>query len=226
MPSHGAISAGILSLLLAAALSRGATQTGNDSANPRLAQQLQRGGIVFRSYCVLCHGERGKGPGRSAKLYSNLDLSITARRSGYYDKIIRKGGPAVGRSMFMPPWQDELSDEQIGDVVAYLSILGQSARRGETVYKTNCILCHGVNGDGKGRAAVNIHPSPSDLIHSDKDDRYETSIIRQGGAQLGRSGEMPSWEDQLTNEEILDLVDYLRLITSSAPKPLSRLTKN
>jgi cbb3-type cytochrome c oxidase subunit III len=212
---NGAVSACILWLLSAAALSRHTAQAEKDSVNREPAKRLQRGGIVFRSYCVLCHGERGKGPGRAAKLYANVDLGIAAHPADYYDKIIRKGGLAVNRSMYMPPWQDELSEEQIEDVVAYLSILGKSVRRGESLYKTNCILCHGVNGDGKGRAAVNIHPPPSDLVHSDKGDRYKMSIIRQGGTSLGRSGEMPPWKDQLTNDEILDLIDYLRSIKSN-----------
>jgi cbb3-type cytochrome c oxidase subunit III len=214
-----AFSAGVLALFFAAALSSCAAQAAKDAVNREPAMQLQRGGIVFRSYCVLCHGERGQGPGRAAKLYANLDLSITPHPTEYYDRIIRMGGAAVDRSVYMPPWQDELSEEQIEDVITYLSIMGQSVRRGETVYKTNCILCHGVNGDGKGRAAVNIHPPPSDLIHSDKNDRHKMSIIRQRGTQLGRSAEMPPWEDQLTNDEILDLVDYLRSIKSSTPRP-------
>jgi hypothetical protein len=40
----------------------------------------------------------------------------------------------------MPPWKDELSAEQIADVVAYLGILRDSARRGEAVFKLNCML--------------------------------------------------------------------------------------
>ena len=31
-----------------------------------------RGGIVFRAYCILCHGERGDGLSRGAKLYGLL----------------------------------------------------------------------------------------------------------------------------------------------------------
>jgi cytochrome c oxidase cbb3-type subunit 3 len=34
--------------------------------------------------------------------------------------MIRRGGGAMGRSAYMPPWGEELSDEQITDVVAYL----------------------------------------------------------------------------------------------------------
>jgi mono/diheme cytochrome c family protein len=34
--------------------------------------------------------------------------------------IVQKGGKALARSEFMPPWGEELTEEQIGDVVSYL----------------------------------------------------------------------------------------------------------
>jgi mono/diheme cytochrome c family protein len=33
---------------------------------------------------------------------------------------VRTGGKALARSEFMPPWGEELTDEQISDVVSYL----------------------------------------------------------------------------------------------------------
>jgi mono/diheme cytochrome c family protein len=117
----------------------------------------------------------------------------------------------------MPPWQDELSEEQTEDVIAYLTIVGDSVRRGEVVYKTNCILCHGIQGDGKGRAASLFHPPPVDLTRSDKDQQYETAIIRLGGLAMGRSTGMPPWEERLTDTEIHDLVEYLRTLLVAPP---------
>jgi mono/diheme cytochrome c family protein len=37
--------------------------------------------------------------------------------------IVRNGGKAMGRSEFMPPWGEELTDEQINDVVHYIDTL-------------------------------------------------------------------------------------------------------
>jgi mono/diheme cytochrome c family protein len=34
--------------------------------------------------------------------------------------IIRKGGEASGRSPAMPPWGEQLTDEQIRDTIQYL----------------------------------------------------------------------------------------------------------
>ena len=126
-----------------------------------------RGGIVYRAYCVLCHGERADGQARASKLYGTINLNPFNGRD-YIEKIIRYGGKAVGRSEIMPTWQEELSEEQINDVVEYVAIVKNQVSRGEVVYKTNCILCHGVKADGKGRASVLFDPPPADLTKSDK----------------------------------------------------------
>jgi len=183
-----------------------------NEAESELQKPLVRGGIVFKSYCMLCHGERGDGVARATKLYGNVDLEIGARPVEYYEKIIREGGLAVNRSEYMPPWQDELSDEQIGDVVAYLSVVTNQDKRGEAVFKANCILCHGVKGDGKGRASVLFNPPPANLTKSDKNDEYKKMIITYGGAAMGRSPVMPIWGEQLSSQEIEDVVNYLRTL--------------
>jgi mono/diheme cytochrome c family protein len=81
-----------------------------------------RGGIVYRTYCVLCHGSDGKGDGRAAKMYhpKPANLTVSPFNDEYKELIIRRGGTGVGRSAFMPPWGDELSDEQIHDLVSFL----------------------------------------------------------------------------------------------------------
>ncbi len=117
----------------------------------------------------------------------------------------------------MPPWQDELSNEQIGDVVAFLTVIADPVRRGEVIFKTNCVLCHGVRGDGQGRASKLFAPPPADLTRSDKTDDYKERIIRQGGEAIGRSSAMPSWKDRLTDKEITDVIRYLRTLLVERP---------
>jgi mono/diheme cytochrome c family protein len=81
-----------------------------------------RGSIAFRTYCVLCHGVTGKGDGRAAKMYTPkpANLTVSPFPDQYKEMIIRGGGVSVGRSAFMPPWGDELTNEQIHDLVAFL----------------------------------------------------------------------------------------------------------
>ena len=118
----------------------------------------------------------------------------------------------MGVSSFMPMWEEELSDEQISDVLVYLKFLDNSVNRGEVVFKTNCILCHGLKGDGNGRAAKLYDPPPANLTRSDKNDDYKRMIITLGGAAMGRSPVMPVWGEQLSTQEIDDVVNYLKTL--------------
>lgn len=179
-----------------------------------------RGAIVFQTYCTLCHGERGDGLSRGAKLYGTINLGLKPNSREFTEKIVRYGGRSVGKSEFMPNWDEELSEEQIGDVIAYLSIVQDQVERGGVVFKTNCILCHGVKGDGKGRASVFYDPRPANLTTSDKNDEYKKMIITLGGKALGRSEVMPAWGEQLlTEQQIDDVVAYLRTILVAQKQP-------
>ncbi len=87
-----------------------------------LEASVIRGRVAFQNYCVLCHGAEGKGDGRAAKLHTprpfNLTMSMAPR--DYIAQVVRKGGEAMGRGKGMPPWGDQLTDEQINDTLNYL----------------------------------------------------------------------------------------------------------
>ena len=84
-----------------------------------------RGGLVFANYCVTCHGMNADGNGRAAKLYNPrpANLRMTDKNDDYIMLIVRKGGEAIGRSPKMPPWGEELTDEQIRDITSYVRSL-------------------------------------------------------------------------------------------------------
>ena len=92
-----------------------------------LEARIHRGDIVFQHYCILCHGTKADGNGRAAKLYSPrpANLLTSDKNDEYKELIIRRGGAALARSEFMPPWGDELTDEQIKDVIGFLASIQQ-----------------------------------------------------------------------------------------------------
>jgi cytochrome c oxidase cbb3-type subunit 3 len=81
-----------------------------------------RGKLAYQAYCTLCHGAEGKGDGRAARLHTPRPFNLT--QSGaprdYINQILRKGGEAMGRGKGMPPWDDQLTDEQLNDTMNFL----------------------------------------------------------------------------------------------------------
>lgn len=86
---------------------------------------LIRGKLVYKNYCVLCHGEEGAGNGRAANLHTPppSDLRRISSSPGDVARIIRLGGAAVQRGFGMPPWGEQLSDEQMTDLLSFLPTL-------------------------------------------------------------------------------------------------------
>jgi mono/diheme cytochrome c family protein len=86
--------------------------------------------------------------------------------------------------------------------------------RGGLVYANYCVTCHGITADGNGRAARLHNPRPSNLRASDKNDEYIALIVRRGGEAIGRSPSMPPWGEELTDEQLQDIVAFVRSVNA------------
>ncbi|HET9448797.1 MAG TPA: cytochrome c [Steroidobacteraceae bacterium] len=93
-----------------------------------------------------------------------------------------------------------------------------SATRGAAVFSKYCALCHGGGGAGDGRAASMQKVPPADLTVSSRSRSYKLHIVRDGGAQLGRSSSMPAWRDVLSDAEIADVVEYVETLNPRGSK--------
>lgn len=111
----------------------GAQQTAQGPLLPRDSNDAAvfRGGLVYANYCVTCHGIHADGNGRAARLYTPRPANLRAsdKNDAYLTLIVRTGGEAVGRSPKMPPWGEELTDEQIHDVVAFVRSVNVNVAR-------------------------------------------------------------------------------------------------
>ncbi|MBY0439722.1 MAG: cytochrome c [Burkholderiales bacterium] len=87
-----------------------------------LEASVIRGRLVYQNYCTLCHGKEGKGDGRAARLHTPppFDLTLSAAPRDYTLQVVRRGGEAMNRGKGMPPWGDQLTDEQVNDILNYL----------------------------------------------------------------------------------------------------------
>jgi high-affinity iron transporter len=90
--------------------------------------------------------------------------------------------------------------------------------RGAAVFSKYCALCHGSGGAGDGRAASVQKVPPADLTASQRSLGYKLQIVREGGAELGRSSSMPAWRDVLSDAEIADVVEYVETLQPASSK--------
>jgi cytochrome c oxidase cbb3-type subunit III len=83
-------------------------------------------------------------------------------------------------------------------------------------YKTYCVQCHGMDGNGKGVNIRDMSVQPRD--HTDaksmstRSDDALFKVIKEGGLSIDKSVLMPSWGDTLTDDEIHDMVKHLRTL--------------
>lgn len=92
------------------------------------------------------------------------------------------------------------------------------ASAGAQTYQLYCTTCHGPQGKGDGPAAPK-NPPPAD--HSDAaymgklDDPYLYRVIQRGGAAVGKSPLMAPWGGVLADEQIRDVIAYLRTLSGT-----------
>jgi cytochrome c6 len=84
------------------------------------------------------------------------------------------------------------------DAATIAALSGDSAN-GKTLYENNCQVCHGPNGK--------TGTANKDIVHEAKDETTEAiSTILDG------DGTMPSWRAQLTNQQVADIIAYLKTL--------------
>ncbi len=81
-----------------------------------------------------------------------------------------------------------------------------SVERGKKIFLQNCSACHGENAEGLDAQTIGLEKSPPNLkerikMHPDGDFFWKI--------QEGR-GDMPGFKEDLTDEQIWELLNYIR----------------
>ncbi|HLE83561.1 MAG TPA: cytochrome c [Thermoanaerobaculia bacterium] len=123
--------AGLVALLAAVALPAAGevdrSKLPPEPAGFRLDGDLERGAVVFRKSCALCHGPEGKGDGRIKSDPPPRDLTDPKALKTATDwelyQVIAEGGQVLGLAPKMLPWKDMLDEQELRDVAAYVRSL-------------------------------------------------------------------------------------------------------
>lgn len=181
-------------------------------ADPELLNfALSGGAAAFGDNCAPCHGRGAQGfigypnlrddawlwGGTLDDIHTTILYGIRADHPDSRNSQM----PAFGQLGILKP-------EQVSDVAEFvLSLSGnagdeEAAGRGEEVYATNCVACHGENGDGNQALGA---PDLSDelwLYGGDKSAIVETVTNSRGGM-------MPAWNERLDPATIKELAIYV-----------------
>jgi mono/diheme cytochrome c family protein len=87
-----------------------------------------------------------------------------------------------------------------------------AVQAGQAIYQRNCTTCHGETGMGDGPVAASLNPKPQPLAANQEqlEDNYLFWRIREGGLRAPFSSVMPSWKSILSEQEIWQVISYLR----------------
>ncbi|MEE9594406.1 MAG: cytochrome c [Candidatus Hydrothermarchaeales archaeon] len=142
-----------------------------------------------------------------------------------YSKSFGKEAPAVDGGAeeeaeepeVVPIGRWEERDDR-GLIVGSAAYFGGDASLGESIYASQCALCHGEDGDGKGPAAKGLEPAVADFsneawMQRERDVHFFYSIMK--GVE---QSDMPAFEDRLSEEDVWDVIAYIREFTGEEGK--------
>jgi mono/diheme cytochrome c family protein len=108
----------------------------------------------------------------------------------------------------------------IGSVLALLFLphpVPRNATSVQRLYLTYCAECHGADGRGSWRAALFLL-RPGNLTEphtlAGRSDDYLFDLLKDGGAPIGKPG-MPAFGYHLSDQQIRDVVEYVRVLSKS-----------
>lgn len=94
------------------------------------------------------------------------------------------------------------------------AIADEGASRARDNYQSYCTKCHGDSGKGDGPGAAMLKPKPRDYTDcktmKGKTDEQLFKVIKEGGDSAGLSADMQPFGGNLSDEEIHELVQYVR----------------
>lgn len=81
-------------------------------------------------------------------------------------------------------------------------------------YASTCATCHGPQGAGDGPGAAALDPKPASFndpaFWAETSDERMANVIKNGGAAAGLSAAMPAWGSLYSDQQIQELVEYLK----------------
>ncbi|OWQ34803.1 cytochrome-c oxidase, cbb3-type subunit III [Pseudomonas sp. DrBHI1] len=169
-------------------------------------QALKMGSRLFASNCSVCHGSDAKGS------YGFPNLTDNDWRWGGEPETI-KASIMNGRHGVMPGWSTVIGEQGVADVAAFVltNLDGRSLpegvkadpAKGQEIFATNCVACHGPEGKGTPAMGAPNLTHPQAFIYGSSFAQLQQTI------RYGRQGQMPAQHDIQGNDKVHLLAAYV-----------------
>ena len=84
------------------------------------------------------------------------------------------------------------------------------AQAGKPLYTKHCLVCHGMRGKGNGPSGKNLDPKPTDFTTAVANDAEWFKATKLGTKAIGKSKNMDAYGDKLSDQEIRDVLAYVK----------------
>ena len=110
-------------------------------------------------------------------------------------------------------------------LVLPLTLQAADIESGKSVYASNCAVCHGANGspDPASPVVQGLGVIPADLSDPLFNSREPSAdwemVVKYGGHAMGLAAQMPAHKDALNDEQIADVMAYIKSIVDTSAYP-------
>lgn len=99
--------------------------------------------------------------------------------------------------------------------------LSADPSKGQPLYEKYCLLCHGPEGRGDGPVGLLAKP-PAANFHTPESKKKSDAALRETILQGHPETAMASWKGSLSDEQINDIIAYIRKMSPPSSGPTDR----